>query len=188
MELFRHNCADARVINKLVFTTAITEDLENIVEALSSAIINKASSSRLLQDTPRRTCINGDLTKILSKRASKVQQTALDYAVSEGINPESAPTQASTKRFQLGPQEKVAEYNRRVRVQRELLQKSVQVLYERINQKLQKDYQYKSTNEKSALNAKTDEKFVAYIMVVGADPARFQEMINRLEAAYSVGL
>jgi hypothetical protein len=49
--LFRHNSdpsqqrsfgADARVINKWVFTTAITEDFENIVEALSSAKINKA--------------------------------------------------------------------------------------------------------------------------------------------------
>jgi hypothetical protein len=37
------------------------------------------------------------------------------------------------------------------------------------------------------LNEETDEIFVAYVMVVGADPRRFGRMIERLENAYSFG-
>jgi hypothetical protein len=37
------------------------------------------------------------------------------------------------------------------------------------------------------LNLRTDERFVAYVMVVGSDPSRFGRMKERLEESYGVG-
>jgi hypothetical protein len=83
--------------------------------------------------------------------------------------------------------ESVSDYTKRVKVQWELVKSSVSILYERINQRSYDKYQQKTATEQYVLNAKTDEWFTAYVMIVGADPIRFAEMIERLEHSFSVG-
>jgi hypothetical protein len=49
------------------------------------------------------------------------------------------------------------------------------------------NFHAKSANEKSLLNGSTYETFVAFVMVVGADPVIFGAMIDLLETSSSVG-
>jgi hypothetical protein len=74
-----------------------------------------------------------------------------------------------------------------VRVQWELLTTSAPIFYQRINSKIHEDFDVLDSTERVALNGTTDELFVAYIMVVGADTDRFGQLIERLQQSYSVG-
>ena len=83
--------------------------------------------------------------------------------------------------------ETVSDYYRRVKVHWELLASSTLITYNRINAKLHGQYNLKTLDEKLSLNSITDDIFVAYLMIVGADPARFGGLITKLEEDYSVG-
>jgi hypothetical protein len=103
-------------------------------------------------------------------------------AAPENVNPCS--TQLKTFRdlhnIEQGLQESVAEYAKRVKV-------SATILYGRINPKLHENYPSPSPVERKVSNEKTDEIFVKYVIITGTDPTRFEAMIDRLEASYSVG-
>jgi hypothetical protein len=86
-----------------------------------------------------------------------------------------------------GPEESVSDYAKRVRVHWELLLLSTTISYNRINPKLHEGYTSKTIVERAVLNIRTDERFIAYVMVVGADKQRFGQLIERLEDAYDVG-
>jgi hypothetical protein len=86
-----------------------------------------------------------------------------------------------------GPEESVSDYAKRVRVHWELLLLSTTISYNRINPKLHEGYTSKTIVERAVLNIRTDERFIAYVMVVGADKRRFGQLIERLEDAYDVG-
>jgi hypothetical protein len=86
-----------------------------------------------------------------------------------------------------GPEESIADYTKRVRVQWELLTTSAPIFYQRINNKIHEDFDVMDSTERVALNGTTDELFVFYIMVVGADTNRFGELIERLQQSYSDG-
>jgi hypothetical protein len=86
-----------------------------------------------------------------------------------------------------GTEETVAEYTKRVKVHWELLQLSTSIFYTKINPKIHSDYLSKTDIERVVLNVRTDEKFIAYVMMVGADRGRFGRVIARLEESYDVG-
>jgi hypothetical protein len=64
---------------------------------------------------------------------------------------------------------------------------SAPIFYKRINHKFHNGFDMMGSTERVELNDTTDEIFVAYVMVVGADTHRFGRMIERPENAYSVG-
>jgi hypothetical protein len=86
-----------------------------------------------------------------------------------------------------GSEESVADFAKRVRVHRELLTLSTSIFYTRSNPKLHDDYLTKGDVERVILNIRTNERFVAYVMVVGSDPSRFGRMKERFEESYDVG-
>jgi hypothetical protein len=85
------------------------------------------------------------------------------------------------------PQESVADYAKRVRVHYKLLVKATTVTYDLLNPKLHTAYKSSSDGDRLVMNAATDEGFVAYVMIIGADPFRFGDAINDLEKSYAAG-
>jgi hypothetical protein len=114
-----------------------------------------------------------------------------DECVASAANVYPCYTQLKTFKdlhnIQQEPAESIADYTKRVRVHWELLRAASQVYYDRINATLYDNYYTKDATERLQLNQQSDEQFVAYILIVGADPIRFGDMIERLENSYSVG-
>jgi hypothetical protein len=81
----------------------------------------------------------------------------------------------------------VAEYNKRVKVHWELLAISVSVSYIRINPKLHHSFEASNVDSRMMLNMLTDQIFVSYVMIVGADPHHIGESIDELEKDHGVG-